>query len=151
MPKRIALADAEVVASRVAPPMMLLSKVASPMVWLLRVSSEAVLRALGLTGDRQTTVTEEEVKAMVEEGADAGVFQASERDMIDGVLRLADRPVSAIMTPRIDVVWLDRTADAEQVTQSHHRQERTLPLPGRATATSTPPRASSMPRICWTG
>ena len=115
VPKRIALADAEVVASRVAPPMMLLSKVASPMVWLLRVSSEAVLRALGLTGDRQTTVTEEEVKAMVEEGADAGVFQASERDMIAGVLRLADRPVSAIMTPRIDVVWLDRTADAEQV------------------------------------
>jgi len=115
VPKRIALADAEAVAARVAPPMTLLSRVAAPAVWLLRVSSEAVLRILGLSGDRQTTVTEEEVKAMVEEGADAGVFEASERDMIDGVLRLADRPVSAIMTPRIDVVWVDLAADAEQI------------------------------------
>ncbi|MBL8666116.1 MAG: HlyC/CorC family transporter [Rhodospirillales bacterium] len=115
VPKRIALADAEAVAVRVAPPMTLLSRVAAPAVWLLRISSEAVLRILGLSGDRQTTVTEEEVKAMVEEGADAGVFEASERDMIDGVLRLADRPVSAIMTPRIDVVWLDLAADLEQI------------------------------------
>lgn len=115
VPKRIALADAEAVAARVAPPMTLLSKVAAPAVWLLRITSEGVLRILGLATDRQTTVTEEEVKAMVEEGADAGVFEASERDMIDGVLRLADRPVSAIMTPRIDVIWIDRSADLEQI------------------------------------
>lgn len=114
VPKRIALADAESVASRVARPMNALSKLAFPAVWLLRVSSEAVLRMLGLPAHRQSTVTEEEVKAMVAEGADAGVFEASERDMIDGVLRLADRPVSAIMTPRIDVIWLDPSADAQE-------------------------------------
>jgi putative hemolysin len=115
VPKRIALADAEAVASRVARPMNLLSKLASPAVWLLRLSSEAVLRLLGMPAHRASTVTEEEVKAMVAEGADAGVFQASERDMIDGVLRLADRPVSAIMTPRIDVVWLDAEASADEI------------------------------------
>ncbi len=111
VPKRMALADAEVVASRVARPMTLLSKIAAPAIWLLRVSSEAVLRLFGLPAEPSSTVTEEEVKALVAEGADAGVFEASERDMIDGVLRLADRPVSAIMTPRVDVVWLDLGED----------------------------------------
>ena len=111
VPKRVALADAEVVASRVARPMTLLSKLAAPAIWLLRVSSEAVLRLLGLPSEPSSTVTEEEVKALVAEGADAGVFEASERDMIDGVLRLGDRPVSAIMTPRVDVVWLDLAED----------------------------------------
>ena len=115
VPKQIALTNAEVVASRVARPMTLLSKLASPAIWLLRVSSEGALRALGLPAHRQSTVTEEEVKAMVAEGADAGVFEASERDMIDGVLRLADRPVSAIMTPRIDVVWIDPSAGLEEI------------------------------------
>ncbi|HYN37731.1 MAG TPA: hemolysin family protein, partial [Rhodospirillales bacterium] len=115
VPKRVALNDAERVASAVARPMILVTRLSSPLVWLLRISSEAVLRILGLPAHRQSTVTEEEVKAMVAEGADAGVFQASERDMIDGVLRLADRPVGAIMTPRIDVVWLDAAGSAEQI------------------------------------
>lgn len=107
VPKRVALADAEVVASRVARPMTLLSKLAAPAIWLLRVSSEAVLRLFGLPSEPSSTVTEDEVKALVAEGADAGVFETSERDMIEGVLRLADRPVSAVMTPRVEVVWLD--------------------------------------------
>jgi putative hemolysin len=114
VPKRMALADAEAVAARVARPMTLLSKLAAPAIWLLRVSSEAVLRAFGLPAQPTSTVTEEEVKAMVAEGADAGVFEATERDMIDGVLRLADRPVSAVMTPRIDVVWLDLLESQEE-------------------------------------
>lgn len=118
VPKRIALADAEAVASRVARPMTLLSRLAWPAIWFLRISSEGLLRILGLSSQRQSTVTEEEVKAMVAEGADAGVFEASERDMIDGVLRLADRPVSAIMTPRIDVVWLDPADSREEIRTS---------------------------------
>jgi len=115
VPKRVALNDAERVASAVARPMILVTRLSSPLVWLLRISSEAVLRILGVPSSRQVTVTEEEVKAMVAEGAEAGVFHASERDMIDAVLRLADRPVRSIMTPRVDVEWLDPADSDEEI------------------------------------
>ena len=113
VPKRIALTDAERVAALVARALALLSRLTAPVVWFLRHSSDAVLRMLGLPTTRQVTITDEEVRALVTEGAAAGVFEPAERDMIDGVMRLADRPVRSIMTPRVDVVWLD-LADSEE-------------------------------------
>ena len=80
---------------------------APPLVWLLGVSTNLVLRLLGLDKVRQAEVTEEEVKSMIAEGARTGVFDPAEREMLEGVLRLADRSVRTIMTPRPDVVWLD--------------------------------------------
>ncbi len=118
VPKRLALADAAGIASRVAPPMRLLSRVGGPLVWLLERSTEIVLRLLGQRDDAPAQVTEEEIKAMVAEGAETGVLHAAERDMIEGVLRLADRPVRAIMTPRIDVAWLDVGAGPDQVREA---------------------------------
>ena len=100
VPKRIALANPERTASVVARPMQILSFLAAPAVWLLRFSTDAILRLLGLTGTRQVTVTEDEVKSLIAEGTRAGIFVPQERAMIEGVLRLADRSVRAIMTPR---------------------------------------------------
>ena len=113
VPKRIALADPERVASLVAKRMKLLSRLAAPAVWLLKVSTEAILRFMKLSEARRETVTEEEVKSLIAEGTQAGIFAPQEREMIDGVLRLADRPVRVIMTPRSDVVWVDSRADRE--------------------------------------
>lgn len=118
VPKRIALTDPERVASLVARPMQGLSRVAAPAVWLLRISTETILRALGLSGTRSETITEDEVKSMIAEGTRAGIFVPQERRMIEGVLRLADRPVRVAMTPRAEIEWIDVDAHAEELLQA---------------------------------
>lgn len=115
VPKRIALANPERVASLVAKPMRLLSQITAPVVWLLRLSTDAVLSLLGLGRMKEESVTEEEVKALIAEGTRTGVFAPQERDMIDGVLRIADRTVRAVMTPRLDIAWIERTAGGEEL------------------------------------
>jgi putative hemolysin len=115
IPKRIALLAPERIASIVSGPMRTLSRVASPFVWLLGTSTDLLLRLLGMHGARDETVTEDEVRSMISEGTEAGVFDPREKEMIDGVLRLADRTVRAIMTPRPDVVWLDVGDSQEMV------------------------------------
>ncbi|HMR33711.1 MAG TPA: hemolysin family protein [Geminicoccaceae bacterium] len=122
VPKRLALADAAGVAARVAPPMRLLSRLGGPLIWLLEGSTELVLRLLGRGGQPAAHVTEEEIKALVAEGAEVGVLHEAERDMIEGVLRLADRPVRAVMTPRVDVVWLDAAAGADEIREALSRR-----------------------------
>jgi putative hemolysin len=107
VPKRIALNDPERIAAALAPLMRGVAKVAAPAVWLARLSTEGLLSPFGLARDRKLTVTEDEVRSLVAEGTRAGVFMPKEREMIEGVLRLADRTARAIMTPRTDVVWLE--------------------------------------------
>jgi len=107
VPKRVALVDAERIAVFVAGPMRTISRVASPVVWLLGVSSDTVLKLLRIPTSREQTVTEEEVKSLIKEGTQSGVFEPAERQMIEGVLHLADRSVRSIMTPRPDLIWLD--------------------------------------------
>lgn len=115
VPKTLALRNPEEVASRLAAPLLLISRIASPAVWLLSSSSALVLRMLGATQPTDTSVTEEEVKAVVAEGAEAGALEREERQMIERVLRLADKPVRALMTPRNEVVWLDRSETPEEL------------------------------------
>ncbi len=107
VPKQIALRHAEAIATRVAKAMRLLSRIGLPAVWLLRGSSDAVLRILGIGAANRYVVTEEEIKAMLAEGTEAGVFEKSEKEIIERVLRLDDRSVLTVMTPRADIVWLD--------------------------------------------
>jgi putative hemolysin len=114
IPKRIALRAPERTASIIAGPMRTLSRITAPFVWLLGTSTDLLLRLLGLHGEREETVTEEEVRSMISEGTQTGVFDPREKEMIDGVLRLADRTVRTIMTPRPDVVWLD-VGDSQEV------------------------------------
>ncbi len=110
IPKRLALQSPEKLASFIAPSMMLLSRIAAPAVWLLDISSRAVLRLLGEHGKGDdSNVTDEEIRAIVAEAETAGVIDPDERRMIAGVMRLADRPVRAVMTPRTDVDWIDLT------------------------------------------
>src|SRR3546814_13275957 len=90
-----------------------LSRVAAPAVWRLRISTEAVLRALRLSGTRSETITEDEVKSLIAEGTRAGVLVPQERRMIEGVLRLADRPVRVVMPPRTAIPWADIEADGQ--------------------------------------
>jgi putative hemolysin len=132
VPKRIALANPEGTAALVAKPMRVLSRVAAPAVWLLQHSTDAILRLLRLGDEGSATVTEEEVKALIAEGTQAGVFAPEEREMIDGVLRLADRTVRAVMTPRLDVVWIDRAAGRDELVAliEAHRHRRILVCDG---------------------
>jgi putative hemolysin len=115
VPKRIALNHAETIAAAVAPLMRLLAKVGAPFVWFLRRSTHAVMALLRLKPAPESAVTEEEVKALIAEGASSGVFQPAERELIEGVLRMGDRAVRSIMVPRTAVVWLDVEDTQEEI------------------------------------
>ncbi|HLP92275.1 MAG TPA: hemolysin family protein [Nostocaceae cyanobacterium] len=107
VPKRLALNNPEKLAASVAIPMKALASLASPAVVLLSASTDLVLRTLGITQTAEPQVTEEEIKILIEQGTEAGTFEEAEQDMVERVFRLGDRPVSALMTPRPDIVWLD--------------------------------------------
>jgi putative hemolysin len=115
VPKRFAMSHAEAIAVRVALPMMYLAKVGTPVVSCLRISTEALLRLLRVRHTEENKITEEEIKVMIAEGAEAGVFMQQERHMIEGVLHLADHSVRTIMTPRPDIEWLDVQEDAAEL------------------------------------
>lgn len=115
VPKQMALRQPEIVAARVAGPLAAIARVSGPFVWALGRSSDLVLRALGAGRPVQQTVTEEELKALLEEGEESGVLESEERDMIERVLRLADKPVRAIMTPRNEIAWIDRTDPPKEI------------------------------------
>lgn len=114
VPKRLALNSPERIASAVAIPMRMLAQIASPVVNLLSASTELVLRVLGIRPSTEPQVTEEEIKVLIEQGTEAGTFEEAEQDMVERVFRLGDRPVSALMTPRPDIVWLDLEDSAEE-------------------------------------
>ncbi len=109
VPKQIALRDPERVAARVAPAMAVLSRLSAPLVWLLDASGKLVLRVLGQHGEAEQRVTEEEVKTIIAEAESAGVLESEEKEMISGVMRLADRTATGLMTPRREVEILDLT------------------------------------------
>lgn len=115
VPKRLALARAEGIATRVAGPMRALAVLAAPAVWLLSVSTEGVLRLWGLRPSAEPPVTEEEIKILLQQGEEAGVFEEAELEMVERVLRLDRRRVSAVMTPRPDIVWLDAEDPPEEI------------------------------------
>lgn len=124
IPKRIALSAPEALASIMAPMMAMIEVVASPLVIVLRMSTEGLIRLLGLHRTRQEDVTEEELQSLIVEGEKAGVIEEEERDMIQSVMRLGDRSVKAIMTPRTEVIWLDpdtpRDELLKEITESGH-------------------------------
>ncbi len=124
VPKQLALRRPEATAAAMARPIAALARLAGPVVWLLGRSSALVLRILGQPGAPLPSVTEEELKALLAEGTQSGALEAEERDIIERVLRLADKKVRAIMTPRTDIVWIDRTdppaAVAATIRDSQH-------------------------------
>ncbi len=115
VPKRIALSNPERVASLMARPMRFFAKIASPVVWLLSKSTDVSLKALGVKEGERPPITEDEIRAMLQQGTDAGVIEEAEQDMVESVFLLNDRPASALMTPRHEVVWLDLDDPPEEL------------------------------------
>ncbi len=115
VPKNLALQNPEGIACKVAPPMALFSRLAAPAVWLLDASTRLVFRAAGQSTENETKVTDEEIRAIIAEAESSGVIEAGEREMIAGVMRLADRAVVALMTPRREVDWIDVTKPEEDI------------------------------------
>ena len=109
VPKQLALRHPERLAAVIARPLALVALVAAPVVWLLGQATRLVLLAFGPAGEDRRAMSEEELKAMLVEGEETGVLETEERDIIERVLRLADKPVRAIMTPRTEIAWIDRT------------------------------------------
>lgn len=107
VPKQFALRSPEPIAAAMARPMLWLSKVTAPFVWLLDRTSALIFRVLGLRRESENHVTAEELHMVVAEAKTAGVLDESERAIISGVVRLADRPVREVMTPRTEIDWID--------------------------------------------
>ncbi len=118
VPKQIALRDPERVALRVAPAMTWLAWISSPLVWLLDMSGRAMLWLLGQRGEPKDKVTEEEIHTLILEAENAGILEPGEKEMIAGVMRLGDRPVGTVMTPRreVDAISIyDNVADIREI------------------------------------
>ena len=114
VPKRLAMSNAEQIACAVAPPMRFLSNIGKPIVFLLSISTEALLGILGIQINEESQVTEEEIKVMIAQGAESGMFEEAEHDMVERVFRLGDRPIKSLMTPRTEIDWLDVDAPFEE-------------------------------------
>jgi putative hemolysin len=114
VPKRLALSAPEKLSGYVAMPMLVLARITAPFVWLLNIASGALLHLLGVSGQRHGAVTEDEIRLLVAESAEQGVLDVDERNMVNRVLRLGDRTVDSVMTPRPRIAWLDMTAPREE-------------------------------------
>lgn len=114
VPKRLALVRAESIAAHVARPMQALSRLTAPVVALLSVSTRFVLALFGVRASDGPLVTEDEVRIMLAQGTEAGVFDEDEQQMVENVFRLADWRVSAVMTPHTEIIWLDLDAPTEE-------------------------------------
>jgi putative hemolysin len=114
VPKRIGLLYPEGVARVMARPMAWLAKAANPFVQLLTMCTQGVLNLLRINTNNARAVTEEEIAASLDEGMDAGVIEAHERQMVQNLFHLDERPLTSIMQPRTDIVWLDATLSVAQ-------------------------------------
>jgi putative hemolysin len=107
VPKQMAINSPETIASFFARPIDFLARISTPLILLLSYSTKFVLKLLGIQPSNQPEVTEEEIKVMIEQGTEAGMFEESEQDMVEGVLSLGDLKIGAMMTPRPDITWID--------------------------------------------
>ncbi|MBO9574236.1 MAG: HlyC/CorC family transporter [Sphingobium sp.] len=115
VPKQYALRNPEPLAVLTAPSMVLLARVTAPLVWFLEGSSAIIFRLFRIKGESANHVTAEELQLIVAEATRHGVIEESERQIISGVVRLADRPVREVMTPRTEVDWIDISAPHEEL------------------------------------
>ena len=117
VPKQIALRGAERIALVMALPMVMLSRIAAPFVWLLDRSSATLLRLLGIRHAGESGLTAEELQMIFAEATRSGAIEEDERAIMAGVMRLANRPVREVMTPRTEIDWIEQTADADELAE----------------------------------
>ncbi|MBK9401373.1 MAG: HlyC/CorC family transporter [Bacteroidetes bacterium] len=118
VPKRIGLSNPERVSTVVAYPMYFISILMAPFIWLLTVSTDFLLKILGLKSDAKNLVTEEEINALIREGAASGTVQGIEQDIVENVFYLGDRSVKNLMTQRLDIDWLNTRHSPEVIKQN---------------------------------
>ncbi len=107
VPKRIALSSPEKIAVFMARPMNKVSMLTSPVVWLLSTSTDTILRIIGIKDRITPVITDEEIKMLLREGTQTGAFELAEKDIVERTMRLSDKKVNSLMTPRKEIVWLD--------------------------------------------
>lgn len=114
VPKRIGQLHPESVARIMARPMNIVAMIAAPFVKLLTICTQGMLKLLGINVNANRSVTEEEITASLEEGVDAGLIEEHEHQMVRNVFHLDDRPLTSLMIPRTDIVWLNANLKVEQ-------------------------------------
>ena len=124
IPKRLGMNSPERIASAVALPMKAISWIMRPIVRLLSVSTDIGLKLLGIEASNDPVITEEEIKILMKEGAQSGIFESAEEDMVTGIFKLGGRYIDSIMTPRPEIEWIDLEEPIEvilnQVINSNH-------------------------------
>lgn len=115
VPKRLGINSPERIAQVVAGPMLFISKVFSPFIRLMSNATNFVLRLMGVNPTTEPPITEEELQLLIDQGTQAGVFEESEQDMVEGVFSLGDQRVYSLMTPRTEIVWLDISDTTEEI------------------------------------
>jgi putative hemolysin len=115
VPKQIALAHAERLAVTVAPPMAMMARATAPLVWMLGRSSNAILKLMRIKTGEEQHVTAEEIHLVFAEATRSGVIEEEERAIMTGIMRLAERPVREVMTPRTEIDWIERGASEGDV------------------------------------
>ena len=114
IPKRIATNDPENIAMTMCGPIKVLAGIFRPIVHILSLSTEAGLRIMGIKDSEENTVSEDEIKVMIEQGKQDGVFEENEQDIVESVFRMSDRTVDALMTPRTELPWIDLEEPVEE-------------------------------------
>lgn len=107
IPKKFGLIRAEKISRIIAGPMIILSKAMHPFVWLLSSSTNVIFKIFNISKASDSSVTEEEIKAMISEGSEHGAIEEGEKDIIERVFHLGDRSITSLMTHRTDIVWVD--------------------------------------------
>ena len=115
VPKRIGQARAETIASWFAPVTRLVATLAAPLIWILTISTELILKLIPLKAQNEHASTEEEVKALIATGTEAGVFHQEEQELVERVFKLSDQRVTALMVPRTDIDFLRADDSIERV------------------------------------
>ena len=117
VPKNIALNRPELIATIFSRPMDLVSKLTAPAVWLLSASTRLILKIVRIKPSTDSAITEEEIRAHIAHGTEIGVLDETEQDLIESVIRLDDQRITALMTPRTKIEWIDLDDDADEIRQ----------------------------------
>lgn len=115
IPKRLAIIRPERIAKTFARPIRILSKISFPLVWVLSLLSNGFFKIFNIKKHNDSQVTEEEIKAMINEGSELGAIEEEEKDIIERVFHLGDRNITSLMTHRTDIIWFDVNEDKESV------------------------------------
>ena len=128
VPKRVALTNPEAIASLISRPMEMLARLGRPVVFILTASTEAILRLIGIHQRKQPSVSVDEIKILLEQGAEQGIVEPTEHELVTNVLNLDERHIGAVLTPRSEVVYLD-VRDSAEVNTAKLREDPHTVLP----------------------